>query len=264
MKNKLLYLLLCAKLLLLSEAKAQEAMQRSIITGNISDYNMQRDGEMAEVIFDDLLEVRVNSIIHIDSTGNFSFQVTRPFSQTGMLIFGENLYSFYVAPGDSQHFDIHSSIAQTTFTGNHAEFNTNLNSYFKLINSFGDDYDIQDSLRCTLSIEEYQTYIAENNNVVNSAVDAFLEESKAGNEFKSWSISHRKYSSMANFMKYRWLKPIKCKINPDSFNLTIPPSYFSFLKEPNLIEKNSLGSQSFYYFFTDYYNYMFTEVMYQV
>ena len=240
---------------------SQNSGNEIIITGQLLEYNLDSNNNLLEVIFDDVLEDRINKVSQIDSKGKFSFSLTRPYAQSGMLLVGDNLYSFFVAPGDSLYFEINYAKDEINFKGSHAQFNYQLVSYYKFINDSQDDFDIRDSILRTSEPMEYKAYINKKAAYFARILSDFFKENKCNDEFIAWSSAERKYWLMTELMRYRWLHPYKNKVQRDSFFLTIPKEYFSFLEDPQLIERSGLQTQFFYYFLGEYYSYRLSDIM---
>ncbi|MFT6166828.1 MAG: thiol-disulfide isomerase/thioredoxin [Vicingaceae bacterium] len=235
---------------------AQDQNDEIVITGKVLQYNAEDNGTLLEIIFEDVLEGRINKVFPIDSEGNFSFSIKRPYAQDGMLLLGENLYSFYVAPGDSQHLEINTLKDEIIFTGANAEHSRQLISYYKLINDSQGNFSVPDSVLATSTPLEFRTYITEQDKGLEEIINQFFKKYGSSDEFKAWVKQERKYRRLNDLLRYRWIKPYMSKIKRDSFYLTIPQEYFSFLSEPLLLEHSGLNTQSFYQFLSEYYNYL--------
>lgn len=234
---------------------AQNLSNEITITGKVLEYDLKSNSNLLEIIFEDILEKRINVVSQIDLNGNFNFSLIRPYAQTGMLIIGDHLYNFYAAPGDTQHFEINVIKDEIKFKGSHNQFNRQLDSYFHFINDNQSDINIQDSIMKTSEPMVYRTYIEERGKYFTAILSDFFKNNKSTTKFKVWVNTEQKYWLMTELMQYRWFNPYKNKTNWDSFFLSIPKEYFSFLDDSLLIEPTGLKTQFFYYFLNEYYNY---------
>ncbi len=244
----------------------EQQNSRIVIAGKIVGYNSSTDDKLVEIIFNDIFDSQVTEICQINEQGEFKHVTTRPYAQDFMFRYG-TLMKFYVSPGDSLNIEIDNKIVQrksltineydlVKFIGPESKTN---NDFIKCKKFYSDslfNFYYEDSIIRVSSPIEYKQHISKRTDEYLKKTEKFCEENDINQTVRVWAHMDIQYEGYNDLMRYRWLYPMYHNIKRDSFKLTIPKEYFSFLDEQTLSNESAVITTNYYSLLEEYLMYL--------
>ncbi len=251
-----------------SKVEEQEN-DRIIIAGKINGYNSDSDDKLVEIIFNDILEGQKVEISQINENGEFKHITDRPYPQDFMFYYG-TLVSLFVAPGDSIYLDVDSSFSHSRelnlnrydlikVAGTASKMNEDMIAYNKFYSDSLYDYSSEDKILRESTPGQYKEYIDKRTVEYLKRTEIFNLRQKTCKEFREWVYLKIEYDALDDLMRYRWMHPMRNRINRDSFSLSIPHDYFSFLNESATENRDAVVTTSYYSFINEFGMYLFDD-----
>jgi len=219
-----------------------------------------------EIIFNDIFDSQVTEICQISEQGEFIHITSRPYPQDFMLRYG-TLMKFYVSPGDSLSIEIDNKILEhkkmdineyefVKFKGPAKRINNDFIKYNRFYSDSLYNFYYEDSIVGVSLPMEYKNHVSERTAEFLRKTNQFCQENNITKTVRDWARTDIQYEGINDLMQYRWLYPMYHDLERDSFKLTIPEEYFSFLDKQIMSNEDALISSNYYRLMEEYLMYL--------
>ena len=267
MKSITLSLLALLTLLSCQPKEQTEAKQKTIICGQVSNFDQIAEHDFIELFYQDLLEGQIKRTEDINEKGEFRFELDLDYPAEFYLNYS-GLLTYYMSPGDSLFFAIseqcklvttHSYAEEAAFykvSGSSMKMNTDLEVYEALYRAYTDrTWALRDSMIKTCTPDEYRSFIEDSYQEWIDEVAEFNIENNISQSFQKWIANELKFAQWEELMRYRWMHPYKNKKDINAFMFSIPDEYYNFLDDWDKANKKQLEYKSYLGFLHEYHNF---------
>lgn len=248
-----------------NEADSQKG--KTIVSGQVSNFEKVLEHDYIEIIYEDILDGKVNLVEYIDKNGQFKFVLDLDYPTEFHLKYS-GLLNFYIAPHDSLYFHINGDcLLDTTMfykeeykyyvvSGTSEKMNHDFVGYHIQFPDSFNNSDFHNNMINNSTPVEYKTFVEELTKKRFKIVENFNKTNNTCLQFKDWVSLKLKYDAWVYLLKYRWLHPMHTKTDINTFRDSIPSDYFDFLLDWDKEKKEQLKSKSYLRFLQEYHLYV--------
>ena len=177
--------------------KEKNQIKKSIISGQVSNFEKVSEHDIIEFIYEDILAGQIKLAENIDKNGRFKFVLDLDFPTEFYLKYS-GLLTYHISPGDSLHFDINGDCWSKTSETNAEEYNfykvsgtsEKMNNDVAKYTAFFIDslsnWSIHDSMINNSTPNEYKTFLEELTKKRFEIVENFNRTNNTCKEFQEW------------------------------------------------------------------------------
>lgn len=226
--------------------------KKTILAGQLINLEKSNEHRTIQLLFNDI-ELNESCTAIVDENGRFKIEIQLAYPQSIRLEYGIRA-TLFCSPGDSLFIKIDAHI-YNNLNNNHpngayfVNFGDNdLGKTNLQINRFLEErpddkyiYPLSLDAEKNKKADEYKYYIQQREITYSNFLEQFNTKNRTTDLFKKWANDEIKYESWEDLMRYRWRNPELNNIETDS--LSLPESYFDFLKDYNMND-NAIISMS--------------------
>lgn len=271
MKPILLSLFIMQSLIAFAQEEFNPINKKTIITGQVSNFEKYADHDFIEVIYEDLLQGQITLLEDIDKNGQFKFELDIEFPKEFFLSYS-CFVAYYISPGDSLHLDLGGEswdVKPETWTDEYSYYNisgtankmnADYTKYIAFVQDSLDNWDVHESMINNSSPHEYKNFIETSTKERAAFIQEFNKKNNTGSQFREWVEYDLKFQAWDNLMRYRWLNPMHNKTDPKEFVAAIPEDYFNFIDDWDEENLNFLKSNSYLNFLNEYSGFQYQKI----
>lgn len=271
MKTIILSLAVILLLVSCSQKANIQKPKRTVITGQVSNFETISEHDVIELICQDILAEQQKIEIKINKNGQFKYEPELDYPNDLFFLYGNGFISFYISPGDSLHFDISADflkneIQNSTYnsnlykiTGTAEKMNADFMKYILFSRNTVDGYETYNMITSSTPLE-YKSYLQNLTQKRQEAANQFIKENNTCNQFNEWVKINIKFDEWNNLMRFTWEHPSRNRQNVNEYFVTIPEEYFDFLDDWDSENRNYLKSNNYLKFLSEYFGYVINRV----
>jgi thiol-disulfide isomerase/thioredoxin len=255
MKKNILSFFVILIIISCSQKVNNQISKKTIITGQVSNFDKVSEHDFVEIIFPDLLAGQKKVSQQIDEKGQFRFEIDLNKPTEFNLKYSGYL-TFYIFPGDSLHFAINSDCWSTTtdtyqeesdfykVSGTSEKMNSDVTKFMGIYRDSLLNWQANSDSVKNMDALDFIKFKNNQLKALQSSSESFNLSENTCDEFRKWSQYFIKYDNWSNIMEYRWAHAMAINENPGLYVTQMPVEYFDFLKnrETNRSEEQSVST----------------------
>lgn len=239
------------------------ASKKTVITGQVSDFEKVSGHDEVKLLFPDLLTEGKTHRVKIDGKGNFRVEIELKHPTDFRLQYS-GMLTYFLFPGDSLHFDISSDCwkIQTQTHGQEAAFyqvsgtSGKMNSDVSLFMIYYNDslfnqMAYSDSIK-KMEAMDFQKYRIKELSRYQDLLERFNLSRNTCKEFRSWAKSYVRYFELSGIIGYNWYHALAINEEVEAFLTKMPVEYSQFLKDLDIRRNDDLNASTCITFLADY------------
>lgn len=236
---------------------------KTIITGQISDFDNSPEHNLIKFIYKDILAGQVHKYGIVDSSGYFKVILDIHYPIEFYLRYS-SLLTFYVSPGDSLHFDINGDCWSTTshtfadeykfykVTGTSEKMNEDILNYTAFLEDSIINWNVRDSMILVCTPFEYKDYLGNCSKKRLAILRDFNTFNRTCEQFQDWAKLDVKFGEWDDLMRYRWLSPTYKQKGRNGSLASIPEKYYDFIDNWDMENHEFLKCKNYLNFLQEY------------